>query len=64
MREVGLTFIRRRVDTEELPRESQVVGEGTRARRVGIGGIRAEGIGVPGPHRRIVARAGDLAGRI
>jgi len=49
---------------EELSRESEVEREGAGACRVGIGGVRAEGVGIPGPHRRIVARASDLAGRV
>ena len=49
---------------EDLSREPQVEGEGARSARVGVGGIRAEGVREPRPHRRVVARAGDLAGRI
>ena len=47
---------------EELTREAQVVGKCARSGRIGVGRIRAEGIGVPGQHGGIVARAGDLAG--
>ena len=53
-----------RLPIEDLAGESQVVGERPGAGRVGVRGIRAEGVGTPGPHRRIVARAGDLAGGI
>ena len=53
-----------RLAVEDLAWKSQVVGKGAGAGRVGVSGVRAEGIGVLGPHRRIVARAGDLAGGI
>jgi len=49
---------------EHLPCESGAVGEYSCAGRVGIGGVRAEGIGVPRSHRGIVARASDLPRRI
>ena len=51
MREVGLTFIGRRVDTEELARELEVKGKYPRPGGAGVGGIRTEGVGVPRPHR-------------
>ena len=46
---------------EELVGKSEVVGERPGSGWIRVGGICAEGVGVPGPHRHIVARARDLA---
>lgn len=53
-----------RLSIEDLSRKPEVVVEIPCARRISIGCIRAEGVGIPGPQGRIVAWAGDFTGRV